>query len=385
VCTFEGKGGFGCNPKYIVEELHRRNSNYKFVWFVNKDIINEKQFPKYIRKVPNTTWSRAYWLSTSKVWIDNYRKPYGTKKRRGQYYLNTWHGDMGFKPIGLWRGESFSTMAYLVSKNDSDMIDDVIIESDYCKYIFGKGLLYEGNYLKFGQPRCDILAQNRSFLRDKFRDDKNIPRDAKIVIFAPTYRETSVNGKRSVLSEIWSIDIEKVKKAFEQRFGGEWRVCIRLHPQLAYIMQSDKTNSEYKQVIDATFDDDMYEVLSAVDAYITDYSSAAFDASYTRMPVFLLMDDLEKYTNDRGTLMWNIGNGDNNEVHNNRKMIPEYDLVLPYTISQNSDELVSNILKFDEEKYLEKLDKMNETVNLVFDGKASQRTADHIMKILGDI
>ena len=51
VCTFEGKGGFGCNPKYVVEELHKQNSKYKIVWFVND---MGKEFPEYIKKVPNT-------------------------------------------------------------------------------------------------------------------------------------------------------------------------------------------------------------------------------------------------------------------------------------------------------------------------------------------
>ena len=48
VCTFEGKGGFGCNPRYIVEELHRRSPEYEFVWFVND---MNKEFPSYIKKV----------------------------------------------------------------------------------------------------------------------------------------------------------------------------------------------------------------------------------------------------------------------------------------------------------------------------------------------
>ena len=73
VCTFEGRGGFGCNPKYIIQELHKNNPNCKIVWFVND---RNKAFPDYIKKVPNTLISRAYWLSKSKVWIDNYRKPY---------------------------------------------------------------------------------------------------------------------------------------------------------------------------------------------------------------------------------------------------------------------------------------------------------------------
>ena len=26
--AFEGDGGYGCNPRHIAEELHRRNKNY---------------------------------------------------------------------------------------------------------------------------------------------------------------------------------------------------------------------------------------------------------------------------------------------------------------------------------------------------------------------
>ena len=39
------------------------------------------------------------------VWIDNYRKTYGTRKRKGWYYLKTNHYTIGIKTVGLWRGE----------------------------------------------------------------------------------------------------------------------------------------------------------------------------------------------------------------------------------------------------------------------------------------
>lgn len=97
VCTFEGKGGFGCNAKLLVKKLHEMNPEYEFVW------------------------------------IDNYRKPFGTCKRKGQYYLNVNHYTIGIKCTGLLRGKGFSEMAYLVSKNDSDMIDHLVIDSDWCE------------------------------------------------------------------------------------------------------------------------------------------------------------------------------------------------------------------------------------------------------------
>ena len=52
VCTFEGKGGFGCNPKYVVQALHQKHPEYQFIWFVND---MQKQFPPYIKKVKNKT------------------------------------------------------------------------------------------------------------------------------------------------------------------------------------------------------------------------------------------------------------------------------------------------------------------------------------------
>lgn len=81
--TFEGNGGYGCSPKYVAEELLKRNrkngTNHKIIWLVNDD---SKKFPKGIRKVKNSLWNRAYHLSTAGVWVGNTRTAYGTKKEK---------------------------------------------------------------------------------------------------------------------------------------------------------------------------------------------------------------------------------------------------------------------------------------------------------------
>ena len=375
VCTFEGKGGFGCNPKYIVEELHKRNKKYEFIWFVND---MGKEFPSYVKKVPNTLWSRAYWLSTSKIWIDNYRKPYGTCKRKGQYYINTWHATIGFKSIGLWRGEGFSRMAYLVSKNDSDMIDDVVIDSEWCAEMYPKGMVYNGNFLRAGAPRCDVLYGDRTVYKERFRQKHGIDGEIRLVMFAPTFREGASNGKRTIFSEVWTLNFERLLDNLEKRFGGIWYLCLRVHPQLASSVKEYKDEHLKKRLIDASREDDMYEVLAAMDAFITDYSSAAMDAGYAHMPVFIYADDIEKYLNDRGSMLWNMSTDSHKPVTNNKTMTPGIDTVLPYPVAQNNDELEKNILGFDEEKYLSMLGKFEEDVQLVFDGKASARTADKL-------
>lgn len=375
VCTFEGGGGFGCNPKYIVQALHEEHPDYRFVWFVNKDAY-VKSFPDYIRKVSNTIWSRAYWLSVSKVWIDNYRKPFGTCKRKKQYYINTWHATIGFKSIGSWRGEAFSKMAYIVSKNDSDMIDRVVIDSKWCEEMYPKGMLYGGEYLKVGAPRCDILYGNRIFWKEKFHKENNIAENVKLVMFAPTFREKIIDGKRSVFSEIWSIDFKRLLINLEKKFGGEWYLCIRVHPQIASSIPKYDDNSNLSgRVIDASQADDMYEILAAMDVYITDYSSAAMDAGFCHMPVFIFADDIDKYLESRGSMLWNFSTDADEPVKNNQMMTPNIDTVLPYPVAYSNDELEERILNFNMEDYEKALVRFENDVELIFDGAASRKTA----------
>ncbi|MCI9440728.1 MAG: hypothetical protein HFH15_05735 [Ruminococcus sp.] len=375
VCTFEGKGGFGCNPKYIVEELHRRSSVYRFVWFVNDC---EKEFPNYIRKVKNTAWNRIWHLATSKIWIDNYRKPYGTVKRKGQYYIQTWHATIGFKSIGLWRKDAFSKMAYLVSKNDSDMIDYVVTDSEWCDEMYPKGLVYNGEFLRVGAPRCDVLYGEREKERKKIRKTYGLAETDKIVMYAPTFRETQRNGKRSVASGELSIDFGRVLEAMENRFGGNWILFIRLHPQIAEKMKLDFNARIMRRIFDVSMEDDMSQLLAGVDAYITDYSSAAMDASFAGIPVFIYADDIGQYADDRGSMLWNFTNDSYVEVRNNKEITPGIKAILPYSIAQNNEELEQNIRNFQENAYGEKVKQFMESVNLVFDGRASQRIADII-------
>jgi CDP-glycerol glycerophosphotransferase (TagB/SpsB family) len=380
VCTFEGKGGFGCNPKPLVEELHRQNPKLQFVWFVN-DMT--KEFPDYIRKVPNTLWSRAYWLSRSKVWIDNYRKPYGTKKRKGQYYLNVNHYTIGIKCTGLWRGEGFSPMAYLVSKNDSDMIDDLVIDSKWCEEISSKGLVYEGTYQKTGAPRCDVLYGDRSDAKSRFRKKHHIPEDAKVVLFAPTFREGAKDGKRFVFSEIWTIDFQRLLDNLQKKFGGKWYLCVRVHPQLAPTFQEYKNPEIQDRIIDESQADDMYEILAGMDAYISDYSSACFEAGFAHIPVFLYADDIQKYAKDRGALMWNIATDPRERIGNNKIMTPNFDVKLPFSLASDNEELEKDIMEFDKAKYDKVLNEFHEKVGLVFNGRASENLANKINQIVG--
>jgi CDP-glycerol glycerophosphotransferase len=323
----------------------------------------EKQFPHGIRKVKNSFWNRAFHLATAKVWIDNSRKEYGTAKRKAQLYIQVWHAAIGFKPLGLFRGKLFPRMAYLVSEHDSKLADYVISNSEWCTSLIPEMLLYNGKIIKTGSPRCDYFFERREEIYSNLRSRYKIPQEAKIVLFAPTFRGGSQKENRKVFMEEPTIDFTQMLAELIRKFGGSWFIFLRLHPQLsAQINQFPLINS-IANMIDVSQADDMNELAAASDVLITDYSSSAFDVINMYMPVFLYADDLDQYTEERGKLMW--------DMHS-----------LPFSVSQNNDELAENIAIFDADEYRKKIDEFSRKFGVLEDGHASEKVAELVRSFI---
>lgn len=358
--TFEGTRGYCCSPKYIAEEILRRQQMggeaYEMVWLV-EDM--EQEFPEGIRKVKSTQWSRAYHLSTSKIWVSNTRTFYDTRKRKNQTYIQTWHGTICIKPIGKFRGNLFPKIAYLVSKHDSDMVDYVLSGSDWCDTHYRDGLVYDGKIIRTGTPRCDILINQRETIRRKIRKEYGVPENANILMYAPTFRGGSQSTNRSVVTDTATINFERLIAALEKRFGGEWYIFLRLHPQLAAKNESLVTESASARLIDVTQHQDMNELLAGIDAFISDYSSAIFEAMLLKIPCFVYADDLEEYVTERGDLFFDMEK-------------------LPFPLALRDAELVDRVLNFDEIEYRKKLEVFMKKVGVEEDGKASERVVDLI-------
>ena len=354
--TIEGTTGYTCNPKYIAEELLRRGEDWEMVWLVN-DI--GKKFPDGIKKVENTLENRAYHLSTAGFWIDNSRKQLEVRKRPGQIYIQTWHAKLGFKPTCLDRGKSFSKIAYLVSKHDSDMIDYVLSNSQWYDDTLPTGMLYDGPTLRYGSPRCDILVNRTERDRERVRQQFRLPHDAKIIMYAPTFRGGSQSIDRILEEESHAPDYGKLMSAMERRFGSTWYVFLRLHPQMTARHIENRVHQT--RLIDISKVDDMYELLAGCDAFMTDYSSAAFDAALMYVPIFLYADDYVEYENERGSLLWDL-----------RK--------LPFLLAENDEQLEEKIGKFEDKKYQEELTKLFDDARILEDGRASARVVDFIFE-----
>ena len=357
-CCIEGTTGYTCNPKYIAEELIRRGGGFQLVWLVN-DIT--KEFPEEIQVVHNTLWKRAYHLATAHFWVDNSRKQLEVRKRKGQIYIQTWHAKLGFKPTCLDRGKSFSKIAYLVSKHDSDMIDYVLSNSKWYDDTLPTGMIYSGSVLRTGSPRCDILVNNRERQHRKVRERYGLPLQAGIMMYAPTFRGGSQGINRDLAINQKYPDYERVINALEKRFKRPWYIFLRLHPQLV-VRNMDEPYKTNKYIVDVSRVDDMYKILAGCDAFMTDYSSAAFDAAIMEVPVFLYADDYAEYEAERGKLPWDL-----------RK--------LPFPLAANNEELERQIVEFDETRYRQELEVLFTDVEMTEDGKAAAHVVDRIEEL----
>lgn len=359
-CCIEGTTGYTCNPKYIAEELIRLNKKaephkrFELVWLV--DDISRK-FPDEIRVVYNCLRNRAYELSTARFWIDNSRKQLEVRKRKGQVYIQTWHAKLGFKPTCLDRGTSFSRIAYLVSSHDSSMIDYVLSNSAWYDNTLPTGMIYNGPTLRTGSPRCDILVNGRTGLRAQVRKAYSLSENTRILMYAPTFRGGSQGGRRTIALSQGFPDYQELKNGLERRFGGQWVIFLRLHPQL--VARNLDLGIENTSMIDVSRVDDMYEILSGCDAFMTDYSSAAFDAMVMRIPVFLYADDYGEYEKERGELLWDMSQ-------------------LPFPLARNDKELQQQIEEFDDDSYQDGLDRLIKDTEMAEDGMAAKRVADFL-------
>ena len=100
---------------------------------------------------------------------------------------------------------------------------------------------------------------------------------------------------------------------------------------------------------------------ATADAFLTDYSSAIFEANMIGIPGFIYADDLEAYIADRGDLFFDM-------------------YKLPFPVALNNDELMKQIEQFDEEEYRLKTEQLMKENGIFEDGKASRRVVRLIEK-----
>lgn len=350
IVSYFGKG-FGDNGKYIVEEL-LKNEDCKIIWACKKQFM--PSVPSTVKTVKYYSPLFFYHLATSKIWINNARFVLGTIKRKHQFYIQVWHGDIGLKRIEADAENALLKSYVKGAKRDSKMADIITSGSkyftDYCRKYFW----YNGEILESGCPRNDVFFKKKELERinKKVRDCLHIAKDEKILLYAPTFR-------KDCSLKYYDIDYKRTLVCLGKKFGGKWKILVRLHPSVS--AKSKLLKFWSKDVIDATGYQDSQELLIASDAVITDYSSIVFDYSLLKRPAFLFAPDYDLYNADRGFTL---------DYFN-----------LPFTVSRSTKELQKTIQNFSEKKYRDRLnDYLKNVVGSKEKGEASKIIANRIIE-----
>lgn len=344
--------GFGDNAKYVTEELAgRKYKKLEIIFITNHpDAAGET---RNIKVYKSNSIKAVYALATARVWVDNNRKESYIRKRKGQYYIQTWHGGIALKKIERDYEEHLGNAYVRNAKRDSAMTDLYISNSDFCTKMYRRSFWYKGEILECGSPRNDILINPKKEIGEQVRRALGIKKEVKIALYAPTYREGKDN------TSAYSLDYEGLLSELAAGFGGEWIVAVRLHPLVSAQSNALTYNSK---VINATHYRDIYELMSESDVLITDYSNIMFEFSFTGKPVFLYAADMKEYDATRGFYF-------------------EY-ASLPYYKAVNMPELSEDIKAFDKKEYEEQVTEFFQGLVLYEKGQASKAVADRIIQVL---
>lgn len=343
---------YGCNPKYITEYILEQIPKEKFdiVWaFTDPAKIKDT---KGIRQVRMMSIRYFYEICTSKVIITNFRTTDVFRKRKGQYYIQTWHSSLRLKQIEKDAITSLPAHYVEMAKKDSQKCDLLLSGCQYSTAILKRSFWYKGEIFEHGTPRNDVLLKEAPGKQEKIRSALGLPTDYKIVLYAPTFR------KNEDLA-IYDLDYPSVLQSLRRKFGGEWMALVKLHPHL---LSATFRLGAHENVLNVTQYDDIQELLTIADVVITDYSSLMFDYAMTQKPCFLYVPDMEKYIKQDRSLYFDLK-------------------ALPFRIAKTQAQLLKEVASFDGENYHVDLHTFFKKVGSFEEGKASERVVARISEI----
>ena len=101
----------------------------------------------------------------------------------------------------------------------------LISQNSYATKHFRTAFRYDGPVLEEGYPRNDILVNNpeKDLIINKIRNTYSIPSSKKIILYAPTFRDTKKVEKK------FETDIKIDFKEFSEKFGDEYVLLMRMH------------------------------------------------------------------------------------------------------------------------------------------------------------
>lgn len=359
--VFESFGGknYSDSPKYIYEYMQENYPTLNYIWVFKKP--EDNVIMGNAKKVKKG--SKAYYdaYSKAKFWVTNARLPLYLNKKENQVYIQTWHGTPLKRlanDMKVVRMPGTTTANY--KKNfyaETSRWDYLVSPNRYSTDIFKTAFWMddERNW-EIGYPRNDVLVNrhdDQAYI-EKIKKELNLPKDKKVIMYAPTWRDDEFVKKGKYLFEL-KINLENLQK----EIGEEYVILLRMH----YLISNALDLSGYEDfAIDVSNYNDISELYLISDALITDYSSVMFDFGILKRPQFFFAYDIEKY--DKGL----------------RGFYMDYMKELPGEIITDEFELAKQLKNIDahKEKYKDKIEKFYDKFCSIEKGQSSKLIGDYI-------
>jgi len=349
--SFLGRN-YSDSPKYIYEYMQEHYPEYTFVWCFDE----KREIPGNAKQVIRFSIPYFYHLARSKYWINNSRMPNLLNKRKGNVYLQTWHGTP-LKRLVFDMDDVHSADPKYKKKfyNQSRRWDYLSSPNAYSSEIFKRAFLFDKEMLEYGYPRNDLLI-NKNTEKDvnTLKDKLGIPQNKKVVLYAPTWRDDEFFSRGKYKFTL-QLDLDELQR----RLGDEYVVLLRTHYFIANVLDI----SGYEGfVYDFSSYDDIAELYLVSDILITDYSSVFFDYANLGRPILFFTYDIEKYRDQL------------------RGFYIDMEKELPGPLLYTSDEVIDAIENIDDvqEQYKEKYDVFSERFCAWDDGRSAQKTVEHV-------
>ncbi len=283
--SFFGKS-YSDSPKYIFEKLNEMYpGRFEYVWVLDK----KRKLPYPAKQVKRFSVGYFKYLGRSKYIVFNSRQPKYFVKRKGNVFLETWHGTPLKKLVFdieevVSASPTYKRNFYIQSRS----WDYLVSANGFSSEVFRRAFVYDKPLLEFGYPRNDILhSDNKEELAEKIKDKTGIRKDRKVILYAPTWRDDEYydHGK-------YKFSLHLDLKLMKEKLGDEYVVLLRTHYFIAdYLDVRDLDGFVYNM----SRYDDIAELYLISDILVTDYSSVFFDYANLRRPMLFYTYDLDKY------------------------------------------------------------------------------------------
>ena len=277
--SFKGKS-YSDSPRYISEALHALRPDIDIAW----QIANPADVPDYVRPVKPHSLAALTEMATARCFVDNFNRPIYLEKYAGQLYVQTWHGDRGFKKV-------LYDMPDPLPYPDGEQIDLAVSGSAFGTGVYRTAFRYSGEVMQVGMPRNDMLVKGGAEFAAKVRKRVGVG-TRKVMLYAPTFRDATAGKAQEA-----GFDIAAALDAL-----GEGWVCLTR----AHDLNRGIASAASDRVFDVTGYPEMAELLLIADLLVTDYSSSAGDFVLTGRPAILYQPDLDEFIGSDRNMYFDI-------------------------------------------------------------------------------